>query len=1054
MIKPGVRLLPAWGLLILLPSGGTAAAQGAMTVTGHVSAASTPVRNATVRIEAFELGTTTDAEGRYSFIIPSFRVRGQAVTMTARFPRYRPQSVQISLVGGSVTQDFELSATGDVPAPRADTGRRDDPRRDPSPDRPRTMPAATAPVSRAAVSTSALLARSKTVDSTAFSEATGPTNLLNALSGRLAGVEVQSAATFAGTSALTVRGLRTVAGLTQPLIVVNGMPFDNGNITSVAQRTGGGGFDYGSLINDLSLSDVASVQLLSGPAAAMQYGGRAANGVLVVTMKNAAGLNGFAVTGSQQYAVSTPRFLPSYQNDYGQGLGGVFSFFDGKGGGLNDAVDQSWGPRLDGRAVTQASFGEAVRPEVRAWTALPNNVRDYFTSSRTLVTNLAFLGGRENGQVRVALNNYTTNGPTPESSLSRQSAFVTGSLKVVPALTVSADLALFRTSAEDRPGTGFDESNPVSVFSRMGRQVDVQAYETRLRDNALQQLSWNYAGHNNPYFAVLENDNHDSRTRGAGGGSATYALSNSLRATARVSTDRSTERRSFTVAGGWMGGFPYYLGRGDFSTGGYQNDDITSALTNVDVTLRATPASAAGLVFSVGAGRRSDDLEILSRGADKLIDTTTAPLVTWDRSTSTNVLFGGVDATVQQFIALSATARVESSSGAGGERSANVYPAVLASVDLLRNTGAPHTGILETFVLRGGWSRAGNDATPAVLQRLGITAATTNGTLARLTPEITSGFEVGASTRMLSGRLALDATYYNERSTDLIVRTAGGTDVERLGLISNKGVEATLSLIPVRLANGVEWKLGGVVGRNANVVENAGSTGTILLAPPVGGVSIEARAGSAVGAIYGLQFLRNSTGELLLRDGRPQADSATGAVLLGEGAPSWTAGMTSSVRYRLFELSVLFDASQGGRVFSASNRAGAYSGVLQETAFRPDSGLLIAGIDAATSSPNAVHISTEDYYHALGDIGERWVYDASYVKLREARATFSLPLRFTTALSAQSLRGSIIARNLATWTSAPNIDPETLLSASTFRGGELGQLPSVRSLAVQFSLTP
>lgn len=1053
MIKQGVRGLWAWGLLMLLPVGGTAAAQGAMTVTGHVSAASTPIRNATVRIDAFDLGTTTDAEGRYSFIIPSFRVRGQAVTMTARFPRYRPQSVQLSLVGGSVTQDFELSATGDVPAPRTDTSRRDDPRRDPSPDRARRVPAA-APVSRALVSTSPFLAHAMTVDSTAFSEATGPTNLLNALSGRLAGIEVQSAATFAGTSALTVRGLRTLAGLTQPLIVVNGIPFDNGNITSIAQRTGGGGFDYGSLINDLSLSDVASVRLLSGPAAAMQYGGRAANGVLLVTMKDAGGLNGFAVTGSQQYAVSTPRFLPRYQNEFGQGLGGVFSFFDGKGGGLNDAEDQSWGPRLDGRPLTQASFIEAGRPEVRAWTALPNNVRDYFTDSRTLITNLAFLGGAENRQVRAALNNYTTNGPTPGSSLSRQSAFVTGSLQLVPSLTISADLALFRTSAQDRPGTGFDESNPVSVFSRMGRQVDVQAYETRLRDNTLKQLSWNYAGHNNPYIAVLENDNHDSRTRGAGGGSATYAFSNSLRATARASTDRSTERRSFTVAGGWMGGFPYYLGRGDFSTGGYQNDDITSALTNVDVTLRATPMSVAGLALSLGAGRRSDDLEILTRGADKLIDTTTAPLVTWNRSTSTTAVFGGVDATVRQFISLSATARVESSSGAGNETSSKVYPAVLASVDLLRTAGAPRPGMFESFVLRGGWSRAGNDATPAVLQRIGVTAATTNATLARVSPEITSGFEAGASTRMLSGRMALDATYYNERSTDLIVRTAGGTDVERLGIVSNKGVEATLALVPVRLSNGAEWNLRAVVGRNANLVESSGSTGAILLGPSIGGVSVEARPGSAVGAIFGLRYLRNPAGDLLLRAGRPQADSATGPVLLGESAPSFTAGMSSSVRYRQLELSVLVDASQGGRVFSASNRAGAYSGVLQETAFRPDSGNVIEGIDVATSSRNAVRVSTEDYYHALGDIGERWVYDASYVKLREARVTFSLPLRFTTVLSAQSFRGSIVARNLATWTSAPNIDPETLLSASTFRGAELGQLPSVRSLGVQFSLTP
>ena len=155
-----------------------------------------------------------------------------------------------------------------------------------------------------------------------------------------------------------------------------------------------------------------------------------------------------------------------------------------------------------------------------------------------------------------------------------------------------------------------------------------------------------------------------------------------------------------------------------------------------------------------------------------------------------------------------------------------------------------------------------------------------------------------------------------------------------------------------------------------------------------------------------------------------------------------------------FEASVLFDTHRGGKVFSASNRAGAYAGVLEETAFRPDSGYLIAGVDAATGKPNSTHVSAEDYYHSLGAITERWIYDASFVKLREARISASLPLSMIEALGAQSIRVSLIGRNLALWSAVPNIDPETVLSTSTFRGSEMGQLPSAKSVGFQLTLTP
>lgn len=1050
----GVRGIAAYGFFLILASlPAAASAQQAVTVTGYVRANGVAVRGASVRIDQLEVGTSTSDAGRYSFIIPSAKVRGQTVALTVRYTRFPTRTVEIALTGGSIEQDFDLGSRDDAQPTRPDTVRPDPVRR--------TTPQRTTPTtprnssSRAVASASdprtMSVAGAPLVDSTAFADVAGSTSLATALAGRFAGLEVHSASTLGGTSALFVRGAHTVSSTSQPLVVVNGILFDDSDIATAGQRAGQGGFDYGSGINDINLEDIASVQLLRGPMAAMRYGGRAANGVLLVNTKSARGLNGFSVSASQMYSGASPLRLPTFQDRYGQGLGGQFAFFDGKGGGVNDAVDQSWGPALDGQPVTQASLTEALRPDVRPWAAQPNNVRDYFSGGSTLATNVAFQGGNTERQLRASLSSISSSGPTPESSVSRRTAFVTGGLQPSERLLIGADLGLVSADGENRPGTGFDESNPASVFAHMGRQLDFAAYQARQRDATLAQLSWNYAGHNNPYFAAKENDNHDSRTRVIGSLVASYGISSSLTATARVGVDRTSAQRSFTVAGGWMGGFPYYAGRGDFSTGGFEIDDLTSNQSNVELSLRGAPMAmgSGSVVLSGGVARRANALEIMSRGADKLIDTTTTAPLNWDRSTSTNAVFAGLDASLTRRLFLSASARQESASAGSGGSASTFYPAVLASFDVAPRDSSGRTGrALESVVLSAGWSQSGNDATAGALQRLGITGASSSiATLA--TPEVTSGWEAGVAARLFDSRLSLDLSAYGEKTSDIALASAAG--ITRSGMtLSNTGFEATASIVPVRMPNGIAWSIGATFGKNTNEVQGGAAT---VLVPSFRGVSIEARPGYGVGAIVGLGYLRDATGQLLLRNGRPLADSVTGPRVLGTSGPSWIGGVSSSLQYRWLEFSVLVDAHHGGSVFSASNLVGAYSGVLAETAFRPDTGLLVTGVDIVTLGANTTHVSTEDYYHALGAIGERWVYDASFVKLREAKVSFSLPLKFISALNAQSIRGSVIARNAAIWSKAPNIDPETALSASPVRA-ELGQLPAVKSIGFQITLTP
>jgi hypothetical protein len=458
--------------------------------------------------------------------------------------------------------------------------------------------------------------------------------------------------------------------------------------------------------------------------------------------------------------------------------------------------------------------------------------------------------------------------------------------------------------------------------------------------------------------------------------------------------------------------------------------------------------------FTAGAGRRSDGLDFAINASDKVANASTPGLVSWSTNASTNYLFGGVEAAVRDMASVNVGARQESGGPTGASSASTLYPAVMATIDLTRLDSGSRRGALESFIVHGGWSRTGNDATAGVLQRLGFNGASSAGLFAAVAnPELTTGFEAGVSMRMTNHRFSADLTAYNDRSENLLFPSA--TSFAQTGTMTNKGVELAMNVVPVRNGQGLEWSIGANISRNNNIVESlAGGVASVALATPFNGLSVEARTGQPLGVLVGYSYLRDASGNMLLRKGLPVADSASGTHVLAQSAPSYIAGFNTVYRTHGVEFSALVDTHRGGKIFSASNRAAAISGVAAETGIRPDSGLLLVGVDAATGAPNTTHVTTEQYYHALSPIVERWLYDASFVKLREVRMTYTLPLQFISALNAQSIRAAFIGRNLAMWSKAPNIDPETVLSTSTVRGAEMGQLPSTRALGIQVTLVP
>ena len=1051
----------------------TAVAQ--MTVSGRVMAGDRPVQGASVGISELGIETRSIADGSYNFLIRAAQVRGQMVTIAARHRQFGSASVQMQVTGGSIVQNFTLGREERRPPPvnpprdtsrragvdttrRADTTRRLDTARavvtPPVSRPPRVSPPVTAAV--------ALPAARAMVDSAALAEASGPADLAVALAGRIPGLLVTAAATPGGSSLMVYRGARSLSASLQPLVVVDGVPIDNTGFRTATQQFGLGGFDYGTPLQDLTLDDVSSVTLMEPSQATLYYGSRAANGVLLVNTKQGAVTPGLSFSHRLRYTSESTTRLPAFQNSYGQGSAGQFEFFDGSGGGINDAVEESWGPKLLGQPIIQASLTEPRRPDVRSWAPHPAGLEDYFGGGRTIDASVALQGARSgasSSNFRSSLGLRSTHGLTPGSSARWLSGALTGAVRPTSRLSARGALHLVGARAENRAGTGFAEINPVSGFTRTGRQVDVTALSAHIRDTA-QQINWIYTARNNPWFQARQNSNDDHRGHIIGSGALSYALSDLLSATLRFGTDNYHESRNFQVARGWKGGYPTALGLGDFSGGGFQQLKNSSAERLLDLAVSTAGRSALGSTVSgtIGVQARRNTFETTLALSDSTAGVGRATASVIDTA-STSVTSAYVAGSLNrgEYLALHAGLRMERPSIGDSSLDAAMYPAVSFAYDASKAVdGLRGLGLAR---LRAAWWRAGNEVTPRILSQVyagGGTAASPaflpTWTVGSNGAERTSGTELGFDLASPGERLALEVTGYSERTSSVLIPGSGG--ITQLGEVSNSGAEVRVRGVPYTDGERLRWSVDVSFAKNSNALERLdGTASAIALGPSIWGASLEAQVGQPLGMIVGSRLLPDANGALVLRNGLPIPDGS-GQVSFGSWQADWSSGIGSRLRYGSLELGLLLDVRMGGKVFSATNRWGSLAGTLTSTLAGRDTGLVVLGIDSVSGAPNTTNVTAEAYFHALGAVNEPWVYDASYMKLRQASLSYEVPLRFLPGYREQIARISIVGRNLFTWAKAPNIDPETALSVGGFQGFEMGQLPTSRSLGLQLSVTP
>jgi TonB-linked SusC/RagA family outer membrane protein len=1045
------RFASAVTVLCLLVLGwpASADAQDMQMVTGEVVSSETmqPLPGVQVSVRGTRIGTLTDATGRFSLRVPA-----DATTLVFTTIGFRTEEMEIT--GEPVRVELSPQAIG----------------------------------LEGLVVTALGVQREKRSLGYSVQDVSGTdissvpeVNVINSLQGQVAGVNVTNAGPTGGTARVIIRGSNSLTGDNQPLIVVDGMPIDN----SAPRNFGYGGIDYGNAASDINQYDIESISVLKGPNAAALYGSRAANGAIVITTKSGhdAGSSGLGLSATVSYTAETPLRLPNYQNEYGQGLFGEFQWVDGEGGGLWDFVDESWGPKLDGRPIDQ--FTGPQQP----WVAHPDNVQNFFRTGQTLNTNVAVSRSTASSNIRLSVSNMALEGMSPGNDLDRTSIALKGGAGITDRLSADAALNYINQEGFSRPGTGYDEDNPMQQFIWFGRQVDINALRDYRCDGGEVtpcinggQFNWNYNYHNNPFWEALVNTNEDQRDRLIGHLGANFQVNDWMTLNGRVGQDWYRDRRKRIVA-------PYSLD--DAGDGSFGAETLYRSELNARLLASVTREVMTGLTLDASAGaevRRNDyegDGVAVARLTVPGIYTIDNAAVTpdpWDYETHQEVrsLLGTLTLNYGGYLNVDLTGRNDWSSTLPEGNNSYFYPSVSGA--FVFSDVIPESDILSSGKIRLAWSRVGADADPYQLALVYNAQQAWGGTPLfavpnelpnlNLKPEQTTSSEFGVDLGFFNERLGFVLTRYQDRTEDQImpvqVSAASGYtgQVLNAGAVENWGWELLLRTTPVRSGK-FQWDMTVNWSTNeSEVAELYGDLKTLVLGS-YWSLNIEARQGEPYGTMYGNPYLREDldgdgcgdpSGELLLTDaGMPRQDPCR--QVLGNYNPDWIGGIQQRFSYGPFDLSVLVDGQKGGDIFSVTNWFGEYAGVLESTLRGRENDFCDPGIIVDGLLPDGTRNTTEavcpqSYFGRNYGIHEASIDDASYIKLREVRLGYELPSEWVGRLGFSGGNISFIGRNLALWSEIDNIDPETAFDASNVQGIEFGQFPSARSLGISVTVRP
>lgn len=1023
-----------------------------------------PLAGAVVFLKESSTGVTTDAEGNFSINVPT----GQSLVVS--FIGFQPQTLVVHEEGFlKIELSEQHSQLNEVVVTAMGISKEK-----------KSLGYAVQEINSEAVST------------------VPESNLVNSLAGKIAGVNITNSQGSMGSSRIVIRGETSIAGNNQPLFVVDGTPVDNSRLSN-----SGASRDFANAISDINSDDIESISVLKGPNAAALYGSRAASGVILIKTKNGSSQDKMKVNIYSKTTFENPLILPNYQNSYGQGSGGEFSYVDGRGGGVNDGVDESWGPPLDGRLIPQFfSNGKAV-----PFVAHPNNVKDFYQTGHTLNNGISIADSDDKFAYRFSYNNNLQKGILPNTDLQKNSFNVNSSYKLLPGLELSTSVNYINTTSDNLPAAyGSRATSPMLQFAWFGRQVDTNRLKD-YRDADGNLVNWNNSYYSNLYFIAQENTVSLRRSRIIGNINLNYEISKNFIANFRIGNDYYNDRRKTKVAFG-TNGTPF---------GSYQEVGYTVNERNIEFTLNYKKEISDDFSIDIlgGGNIQTNMYEENDQKAPKLairdvysLTNSRDPLISsnYFSQQQKNSLFASGQIGFRNYLFLNLTGRNDWSSTLPINNNSYFYSSANSSI-ILTELFNIKSNVLSFLKVRGGWSQVGKDADPYQLidtypfnnpfgeyPLLTVTNASLN---TDLRPETTSSTEAGVELGLFKNNLKVDVSVYKTNSKDQILNvnvspsTGYTSKLLNAGRIENKGIEAQVSYSPVKIENGLTWDISANFSINRSEVLELDKEG-LLTAYQVGSgrnVQVLAAIGQPYGSLYGTAYKRNENGEIVVTaNGLPDTDP--NHQFFGSFQPDWMGGVFNSFSYKNLSLSFLVDAKIGGSIFNGTNATAVYTGVLAETLQGRDEingglayyypgdvksanpvqldshtstapnnenvyhdGVIFDGVNA-DGTKNETILSAQNYWKSFRNIAEANIFDASFVKLREMSIGYNLPEHWVKPIGAEAINVSLIGRNL--WIihkNTPHIDPETANNSGNAQGLENLSPPTTRSYGFSVNLT-
>jgi TonB-linked SusC/RagA family outer membrane protein len=950
-------------------------------------------------------------------------------------------------------------------------------------------------------------------------------NFVNALSGKVAGLDIKRTNSMGGSTNVVIRGFKSITGNNQALFIVDGVPIDNSNTNTtgsddplVNQSQGRGGYDYGNAAADINPDDIESVNVLKGAAATALYGSRAANGVIYITTKKGKGKQGVGVTFNAGVTVGSidKSTFTKYQKKYGQGYGGISEYTgdpfyedatgyflsrDIDGDGTFDLVsplseDASYGAEYDPNLmVYQWDSFDPLSPNYgkpKPWVAGKNDPTKFFETPVSTNYSVLVDGQTDKGYYKLGYTSNDEKGMLPNSRLNKDFVNLGASYKIANNLTASASINVSKVKGLGRYGSGYDDKNLMTNFRQWWNVgVDVKEQEAAYRRNrdagGTGNVTWNWADPDdlspiywdNPYFTRYENYENDSRLRYFGYTMLEYKATDWLNLMGRVSLDTYNELQEERQAVGSVTTSKYSRFNRSFSEYNYDLMASFNKDMSEDIKLKAVLGTnirkthVESIFAETNGGLALPRLYTLSNSANPI----KAPVEKFS-DLQVNGVFANLEVGYRKLVFVElAGRRDEASSLPKGE---NVYYYPSASLSFVFSELMGDSPWLTGGKFRVNYAEVGNTAPPQSVADtydnfapfgdapIFSVAGTKNNP--NLKAERTRSFETGLEMSFVDGRVGFDVTYYKQNTLDQIIplpisRSTGyNFKYVNAGNIENKGIELSVFGTPVK-TDDFSWTINVNWTRNRNkVIELPEGIDNLQLGTNSyqGGVSLNASLGQPYGTIRGKDFEYINGKRVVGSNGRYLQSVASNEVI-GNINPDWTAGINNKVSYKGFGLSFLIDIKRGGDLFNLDMYYGLATGILPETAGLNDlgnpsrdplgdgGGFIYTDAVKEDGTPNDIRVSNREFgyygYRRIPAAG--FVYDASYVKLREVALTYSLPSEIVSRFG--PLKGidlSLIGRNL--WIihkNTPYSDPEDGLGSGNVAAGyQVGTYPNVRNI--------